>query len=89
MMPMNFFFNEMKSLTLSAVKIFKVVSGRRRPVLTFFLQTRYGLSIILGQFNIMSIIRLGKNAVFLSFIDYEILTWGVRVEGSTCLKSGA
>ena len=65
MMPMNFFFNEMKSLTLSAVKIFKVVSGRRRPVLTFFLQTRYGLSIILGQFNIMSIIRLCKNAVFL------------------------
>lgn len=89
MMPMNFFFSEMKSLTLSAVKIFKVVSGRRRPVLTFLLQTRYGLSIILGQFNIMSIIRLGKNAVFLSFIDYEILTWGVRVEGSTCLKSGA
>jgi hypothetical protein len=63
---MNFSFNEMKSLTLSAVKIFKVVSGRRRrPVLTFFLQTHYGLAIILGQLYIVSIVRSGKNAVFL------------------------
>ncbi len=56
----------MKSLTLSAVKIFKVVSGRRRLVLTFFLQTRYELVIIFGHLYKVSIVQFRKHAVFLN-----------------------
>lgn len=66
MVTVNFFCDEMESLTLSAVKIFKVVSGRQRLVLTVFLQTRYGLVIIFGHLSKVLIVQFRKHAVFLN-----------------------